>query len=276
MKLSLLFACLFAVLAVSVVEAGFQEEMDAALKKFCGGIALTGPKKSQTFTNPKKIKVVVTRKPNAQAKVINAVDAYSIDSKGKVKYLQTIWKGNYKLDKKASLTVDLTKVKGLKFPGQFEVRVWVHNKAGPDCTLMSKVFKVKSSSHSNAIEEQEYKGLNENIDRGCFGVDLVSPSLGGEVNAGEAFSVQIQRDSAAHAETLTGLELYKINMETRESVKVQDSWTGNESMTDMMNVKDIIPATAEEANSAYYYKLSANTVHEEVCDFYSHPFYVNF
>lgn len=61
MKLSLLFACLFAVLAVSIVEAGFQEEMEAALKKFCGGIAITGPKKSQTFTNPKKIKVTVSK-----------------------------------------------------------------------------------------------------------------------------------------------------------------------------------------------------------------------
>lgn len=61
MKLSLLFACLFAVLAVSIVEASLQDEIDAALKKFCGGIAITGPKKSQTFTNPKKIKVVVSK-----------------------------------------------------------------------------------------------------------------------------------------------------------------------------------------------------------------------
>lgn len=61
MKLSLLFACLFAVLAVSIVEASLQDEIDAALKKFCGGIAITEPKKSQTFTNPKKIKVVVSK-----------------------------------------------------------------------------------------------------------------------------------------------------------------------------------------------------------------------
>lgn len=58
---------------------------------------------------------------------------------------------------------------------------------------MSKVFKVKKSSHSNAIEESEYKALNENIDRGCFGVELISPALGGEVNAGEPFSVQISK-----------------------------------------------------------------------------------
>lgn len=58
---------------------------------------------------------------------------------------------------------------------------------------MSKVFKVKSSSHSNALEESEYKTLSENIDRGCFGLELTSPTLGGEVNAGQAFSVQISK-----------------------------------------------------------------------------------
>lgn len=61
MKLSLLLACLFAIVAVTFVEASLQDEIDAALKKFCGGIALTGPKKGQTFTNPKKIKVTVSK-----------------------------------------------------------------------------------------------------------------------------------------------------------------------------------------------------------------------
>lgn len=61
MKLSLLLACLFAIVAVTFVEASLQDEIDAALKKFCGGIALTGPTKGQTFTNPKKIKVTVSK-----------------------------------------------------------------------------------------------------------------------------------------------------------------------------------------------------------------------
>ncbi|KAK4510028.1 uncharacterized protein ATC70_006197 [Mucor velutinosus] len=276
MKLSLLLACFVAIIAISFVQADdLQDQIDAALKKFCGGIAITGPTKGQTFTNPKKIKVTVTRKPNAQAKVINGVDAYSIDSKGKATYLSTVWKGSYSLNKKATLTVDLTKATKAKFPGQFEFRVWVHNKAGPDCTLMSKVFKAKKSSHSNAVEESEYKNLSENIDRGCFGVELTAPELGGEVTADQTFSVQIKRDSAAHTEYLTKLELYNVNLDTRDSTKVHDSWSGNETITNMLNIKDTIPASAKAENTAFYYKLSATTQHEESCEFYSHPFYLN-
>lgn len=74
-----------------------------------------------------------------------------------------------------------------------EHSVWVHNTKGPDCTLMSKVFKVKSSSHSNAVEEAEYKSLNENIDRGCFGVEVTSPTLGEKVPVNQQYAVQIRK-----------------------------------------------------------------------------------
>ncbi|KAI9474295.1 MAG: hypothetical protein EXX96DRAFT_529501 [Benjaminiella poitrasii] len=271
MKLTALLACLFAVVAVTYVQAS---SMDEALKKFCGGLAVTAPTKGKTFTNPKKIKVTVTRKPNSEQKVISAVDAYSINSKGKATYLRTVWKGSYSLNKKASLTVNLEKAK-VKFPGQFEFRVWVHNKKGPDCTLMSKVFKVKSSSHSNAVEDAEYQNLDANIDRGCFGVELSSPTLGGEVTAGQSFAVQIDRDSAAHTDTITNLELYSVNLDTRESTKVQDSWSGDEMIVNMLNIKDTIPSSAKASNTAFYYKLTGTTQHNETCDFYSHPFYVN-
>ncbi|CAO0799960.1 unnamed protein product [Mucor circinelloides] len=140
---------------------------------------------------------------------------------------------------------------------------------------MSKVFKAKKSSHSNAVEESEYKNLSENIDRGCFGVELTAPELGGEVTADQIFSVQIKRDSAAHTEYLTKLELYNVNLDTRDSTKVQDSWTGNQTITNMLNIKDTIPASAKAENTAFYYKLSAITQHEESCEFYSHPFYLN-
>lgn len=88
---------------------------------------------------------------------------------------------------------------------------------GPDCTLMSKVgdiqstqwmnertnerimvnlpflgqtFKVKSSSHSNAVEEAEMAAMNPDIDRGCFGTEITKPALGEHVKATQ-FSVQI-------------------------------------------------------------------------------------
>lgn len=58
---------------------------------------------------------------------------------------------------------------------------------------MSKVFKVKSSSHTNAVEEEEYKGLPEEIDRGCFGVELTAPTLGENVPVDTPFSVTISK-----------------------------------------------------------------------------------
>lgn len=57
---------------------------------------------------------------------------------------------------------------------------------------------------------------------------------------------------------------------------VQDSWNGTETIANMMNIKDTIPASAKSDNVAFYYKLTANTQHEETCEFFSHPFYVKF
>ncbi|KAI8340401.1 hypothetical protein BD560DRAFT_439903 [Blakeslea trispora] len=276
MKFSVILAGFSALMALSLVSAGsLEDEIAAAQKKFCGGLSVPGPKKAETFTNPKSIKLTVNRSPNNQAKTITGVDAYSINNKGKATYLSTVWTGKYKLNKKASLTVNLSKLKAAKFPGQFEFRVWVTNAAGPDCTLMSKVFKVKSSSHSNAVEEAEYEGLSEDIDRGCFGVELEAPALGAEVNADEAFTVQIKRDSAAHTNALNKLELYKIDLESREATFVKESWSGDESIDNLFNLKDTVPQSAKADNTAFYYKLSASTQHDENCHFFSHPFYVN-
>ncbi|SAM03281.1 hypothetical protein [Absidia glauca] len=279
MKFSLFVACVLALISMSVMLVradSLQDEIDAAKKKFCGGIAVSAPAKNAVFSNPSKVKVTITRKPNAQAKVINGVDVYTINSKGKAKYIATAWKGNYALNKKATLTVNLSKVKGLKYPGQFEFRVWVHNKSGPDCTLMSKVFKVRSSSsHSNAADEQEaFANLDQNIDRGCFGVEVTAPKLGEHQKVGQSFPVHIQRDSAAHLETITSLTLMKIDLDSRTPSKVHDTYSSEQTITQMLNVKDTIQE-ATPANSAYFYKLTGTTQHEETCEFYSHPFYVD-
>ncbi|KAI8878526.1 hypothetical protein K501DRAFT_258415 [Backusella circina FSU 941] len=278
MKSTLLFSCALAVIvmALALVQADeLQDEVDSSLKKFCGGLAVTAPTKAQTFSNPKKIAVTVTRTPNAEAKVINGVDAYSIKSNGDPHYLQTVWKGSYTLNTKATLSVDLTKYKNLTLPGQFEFRVWVHNTKGPDCTLMSKVFKATSSAHSNAADESAFQNLNGDIDRGCFGVEIKTPTIGQHVSAGSPVSVQIQRDSAAHTDSIQSLELYKINLDSRESTKVQESWSGNQSISHLLNIKDTIPSSAAEDKTALYYKLTASTQHDETCEFYSHPFYVD-
>ncbi|KAL0095717.1 hypothetical protein J3Q64DRAFT_1711247 [Phycomyces blakesleeanus] len=279
MKLSLILSCAIVMFSATLVQAdSLQDEIDAATKKFCGGIKVTAPTTNKVFSDPKKVKVTVTRVPNSLAKVINGVDIYSINSKGKPTYLGTPWKGTYKLTKSATLTVNVNKVKGLKFPSQFMFRVWVHNTSGPDCTLMSKVFKVKSGSHSNAAEEDEQiNALDANIDRGCFGVDITNPATGDHKSSGALDSVQIQRDSSSPVEVFNALTLFKVDLSTREPVQVADAWAGNETVHSMFNIKSTLPTVdaADAAAFAYYYKLSTTTQHEESCDFYSHPFYLD-
>ncbi|KAI8142918.1 hypothetical protein BJV82DRAFT_612726 [Fennellomyces sp. T-0311] len=274
MKVQLLIVFVIAFLAVFAT-ADLQDEIDKALKKFCGGIKVTAPTKNKVFSNPKKVQVTVTRQPNAQAKVINGIDVYSIDSKGKAKYLGTPWKGNYALNKKATLTVDLTKAKNAKFPSQFEFRVWVHNKSGPDCTLMSKTFKVKSSSHSNAKEDEEISEMNADVDNGCFGIEISKPAIGEHVSG--RFPLQIARDGASQVDTVTGVELFKVDLNDREPIKVQDSWTGGALVHQAFNLKDSLKEAQSDDGKdyAYFYKLSGVTQHEESCSFYSHPFYID-
>ncbi|KAI7881394.1 hypothetical protein K492DRAFT_230306 [Lichtheimia hyalospora FSU 10163] len=272
MKLSVLAFLLVALFAM-LAQADLQDEIDQAMKKFCGGIKVTKPSKNQVFSNPKKVKVTVTRQPDAQAKVINGIDIYSIDSKGKATYLGTPWKGSYSLNKVATLTVDLTKAPKAKFPSQFEFRVWVHNKAGPDCTLMSKVFKVKSSSHSNAAEEEAIANMDANIDNGCFGIEISKPAFGEHVPASKKFAVQVDRDGASQVDTITGLELFRVNLDDRQPVKVKDSWSDKSSLHHSFNFKEKV--VNPESNSAYFYKITGTTQDDENCHFFSHPFYVD-
>ncbi|KAI7871763.1 hypothetical protein BDF14DRAFT_1873333 [Spinellus fusiger] len=282
MKLSFFVAGALALFSTSslVSADSLQDQIDAATKNFCGGIQVTAPATNAVYADPTKVSVTVTRVPNTQAKIVNAVDVYSINAKGQPQYLGTAWRGTYKLETVATLSVDITKIKGLKYPSQFEFRVWVHNQAGPDCTLMSKVFSVKSGSHTNAAEEdQAVAALDTNINRGCFGVDITSPATGEHKKASDVFSVQIQRDSASPVDEYTSLTLYKVDIATRESVKVEDTWTGKEVVHAMFNLKATLPAVGGAVGAAptyaYYYKLSSTTQHQEVCEFFSHPFYID-
>jgi hypothetical protein len=85
----------------------------------------------------------------------------------------------------------------------------------------------------------------------------------------------VERDTAAHTNSIQLLELYNINLETRESKRIQKSWSGNQTISHLLNIKDTIPSSASEANTALYYKLTSGTEHGETCEFYSHPFYVD-
>ncbi|KAI9495139.1 hypothetical protein BDB00DRAFT_973168 [Zychaea mexicana] len=277
MKVQLLIALVIAFLAVFTTADSLQDEIDKARKKFCGGIKVSKPSSGQVFSNPKKVKVTVKRTPNALAKVVNAVDLYMVSSNGTAKYLGTPWKGSYSLKTSATMTVDLTKAQGAKFPSQYEVRVWVRNKdAGPDCTLMSKTFKVKSSSHANAAEDEEINNMDAKIDKGCFGLDITKPAIGEHVSG--YFPVQLVRDGASPVDSLTKVELFKVDINDRQPIKVQDSWEGDVLLYNSFTVKDALKTAASKEDDkeyAYFYKLSGVTQHEDKCDFYSHPFYID-
>ncbi|ORY97670.1 hypothetical protein BCR43DRAFT_456792 [Syncephalastrum racemosum] len=270
MRFSLLATCALALLSFARADE-LQDEVDAAKQKFCSGIKITGPTQGQQFADPTQIQVTVERTPDAQAKVVNGVDIYSIAQGGSPKYIGTPWKGNYNLQTKATLTVDITKTNGVQLPSQFEFRVWVHNESGPDCTLMSQVFQAQSSQHTNAADEA-MQNMDTNIDRGCFAVDVVKPELGEKVDPAKSV-VQIKRDPAAHVEQYKKLDLYKVNLDSRQPEFVQTSWQGTEAAHEMFNVKAELKQKVTDSNVAYFYKLSGTTQHQESCEFYSHPFY---
>jgi hypothetical protein len=106
MKFSLAATLTLGFLAVTAPFASadsLSDQMDQAQKKFCGGIALTAPTKSQTVTEGSKVKLTVTRVPNSEKKVVDAVDIYSVGSGDKLKYLGSAWTGSYALNKQATL-----------------------------------------------------------------------------------------------------------------------------------------------------------------------------
>lgn len=57
------------------------------------------------------------------------------------------------------------------------ISLWSVTVPGPDCTLMSKVFRVASSEHTNEASFAMSQ-LDDNIDRGCFGIAMDKPELG--------------------------------------------------------------------------------------------------
>ncbi|KAI7856991.1 hypothetical protein BDC45DRAFT_501461 [Circinella umbellata] len=249
------------------------DEIAKAKDKFCGGIKVTGPTKGQQFADPTKVQVTVEREPNAHAKTVNGVDVYSVVD-GQPKYLGTPWKGSYNLNTKASLPVDITKVEGTQDASQYEFRVWVRNSEdGPDCTLMSQVFRA-AASHSNDAS-YAMQSLDDNIDRGCFGIDLTKPTIGQKLKASDGpININIQHDSASPVDQYKSIELMKYIKDSEKKESVQKTWEGKHDATELFTFKDEIKdgITASD-NEAFFYKLTGVTQHGEECEFFSHPFY---
>lgn len=53
-------------------------------------------------------------------------------------------------------------------------------------------------------------------------------------------------------ETITSLELFKVDLDSREPVKVKDSWSDKASLRHSFNFKEKV--VNPESNSAYFYK----------------------
>ncbi|KAI8143199.1 hypothetical protein BJV82DRAFT_611769 [Fennellomyces sp. T-0311] len=273
MRLSSIAAFSLALFAVSTpfVHGDMADEIAQAKQKFCGGISVTAPTQGQQFADPTKVSVTVERQPNEQAKVVNGVDIYSVADNGKATYLGTPWKGSYSLNSKATLTVDITTVEGAGDAGQYLFRVWVHNEAGPDCTLQSKPFRA-ASSHSNDAS-YAMQSLNSDIDRGCFGIDVIQPEIGDKLSAKDGvIRVAIKHASVSPVSVYKELELYKYHTENKKKELVHKAWSGSEEADDITSFKDPVDVTTAD-NEAFFYKLKAVTDDKEECEFFSHPFY---
>lgn len=66
----------------------------------------------------------------------------------------------------------------------------------------------------------------------------------------------IERDGASHVDELKSIELFKVDVNDRQPIKVQDSWTGETLLQQAFNIKDKLPqADSEDGKSyAYFYK----------------------
>ncbi|CDS03560.1 hypothetical protein LRAMOSA00962 [Lichtheimia ramosa] len=255
-----------------------QDEIDQAQKKFCNGLSVSAPTQGQEFSDATKVTVTVDRQPDSEAKVINGVDIYSIGNDGTPKYLGTPWKGSYSLNTQATLNVDITKTQGVQLPSQFKFRVWVHNsQSGPDCTLMSQVFKASSPSHNNAADMEALQNLDKDVGRGCFGVELTKPELGEKIDISKTkrIPVHIKSDPISQLAQYKSLKLYRVNLKDRETELVQDSWDGPEDAHQLFSIKDTIKdISSTSPKDAYFYQVVGVTENKEECTFTSHPFYL--
>lgn len=68
------------------------------------------------------------------------------------------------------------------------------------------------------------------------------------------FFLTLERDPAAHVEQYKKLDLYKVNLESRQPEFVQTSWEGTETAHEMFNVKEQLKEGTAESNVAYFYK----------------------
>ncbi|KAI9026467.1 hypothetical protein CLU79DRAFT_803323 [Phycomyces nitens] len=263
MKFSLAATSALAFALFSVAKA---DEYAAAQKEWCGGLAVPFPGASNVVVAGSATKVTVYKK-------------------GKPKYVQNIWAGSYKLNKKASIPDTIPKSSPA---GLYYYRVWVSNSVngmrGPDCIQTSHTFKVTSSSHSNADGSIGYaEALTDasyyhpDYFRGCFGLTVNYPEEGSTYKSGEHVRVTADRDTSSQTDNLYKVSLYK-DIEGSEAELVDTVWQGNEVFSDTFTLKDhlVLPEGKLDETANYFYKLDVGSNKDtELCSFNSKAFKIS-
>ncbi|KAG1147495.1 hypothetical protein G6F37_004002 [Rhizopus arrhizus] len=249
-----------------------------AMKSWCSGLDVTFPTASTVVVAGSKTKVTVTRKADKRTKTVTGLDLYSVDSKGKAKYVQNVWKGKYALQSSASITDTIPKSAAA---GLYYYRVWVTNlvngQHGPDCLETSHTFKVTSGSHTNAAGVTEYA---EHLDdanifsnehyNGCFGLSVDYPKAGSTFNVDDHIHIQVDRDSTSQTDSLTKVELYKGD----ELVDI--AWSGSEALQNSFTLKDHLKLNNVDTSADYHYKLQVTSKKSDTsCTFESNTFKIS-
>ncbi|KAI9016314.1 hypothetical protein CLU79DRAFT_706960 [Phycomyces nitens] len=262
MKFSL--ATISAVLLASCVTLTKADEYADAIKQWCQGLTVPYPDENAVFVAGTEAKVTVNRTPDQHTKTVTGLDLYSVSPTGQAQYVKNVWHGSYELNQQASIpdTIPQNSSAGLYY-----YRVWVTNQIngqhGPDCLETSHTFKVTTGLHTNEDGSTQYSQALNNAAyyhpdhfKGCFGLEVKSPKEGKVYTEGEHAAIIAERDSSSQTGTLKKVLLYKVK-DTEEDELIDTVWTGEESFTDILTIKDqvILPQGKLDESANYYYGL---------------------
>ncbi|KAI8385781.1 hypothetical protein BD560DRAFT_384332 [Blakeslea trispora] len=281
MKFSIAAASALAITFLSTVSKA--ESFDDIMKEFCGGLTATTPTATDVVVAGQNATVSVTRVANSHEKQITGLDLYTVEANDQARYVQNVWAGSYSLGTSASIS---DQIPSNVTAGIYYYRVWVTNIIngghGPDCTIFTPRFKVTTGSHTNDAGLTSYeqsldddKVFNPEHTKGCFGLNVQSPSEGSTLTHGEHANVLLHRDSASPTEVLERVNLYKASPNGEDEF-VQEIWSGKAYLPNAYSYKDHlqIPKDKLDSSATYYYQVQVASQNGETCSFRSGNFNV--
>lgn len=156
---------------------------------------------------------------------------------------------------------------------------------GPDCLETSHTFKVTSGVHQDAAGISYYTESLDDVQfyhpeyfKGCFGLQVTSPSKDSTVELGKHVSITAKRDrSTSQTGYVKQVDLYKASSDDQNKAEfVETVWTGSSSFTEEFTLSDHFVLDDEhiDNDATYYYTLTvtSNKNQEEDCTFHSEGF----